>query len=162
MPSPNPPDEIARLIRVLDKVRERTLSALDSVDPESVLHPASGWRVKDVVMHIAAWDDEAAKALRAYCDGISYAIAGYTNEDAFNQAVYEQYRDQPFENIKAELDAARERFKAAIRALPADRLDGDMVYPWRGVGTARELPGLMATHEKQHADEIRRTSQPGE
>ena len=56
--------EVERLLGLLDETRIETRAALGRLADNPVVYPDSGWRVKDVLAHVAAWEDEAARSLR--------------------------------------------------------------------------------------------------
>jgi hypothetical protein len=153
--------EKARLIDDLDSARRRTLDILKDADENRIVHPASGWRVKDVVAHILIWEEEALAALRARQQGETYTIADFDSFEQYNARALERRRDAPFEQIKTELHAVREDMKTILRALPPDRFAGVMPYPWPWMGSLSDMMMIMAAHEREHADEIRRAKQAG-
>lgn len=142
------------LIQLLDDARQDTLAILKQVDPEQVVHLRSQWRVKDVVGHIALWEEEALTALLALRDGRIYTIADFVSFDAYNEVDYRRRRDQPFTSILDDLRTVRARLKATLWAVPPERFSGIMRYPWPWEGTLGELIETMAAHEREHAREI--------
>ena len=95
---------IEHLNHTYNKLRE----VLDSVDPTMVVHPESGWRVQDIVGHLAAWYKERTLALQAWQDGREYLIPNY-NTTSYNQQAYEARRRLSYPQIAAEFQAADER-----------------------------------------------------
>jgi hypothetical protein len=151
--------EKASLIDELDSARRRTLDILKDADENHIVHPATGWRVKDVVAHILIWEEEALAALRARQKGETYTIAGFDSFERYNERAFERWRDTPFEQIKTGLHDVREEMKVVLLALPPDRFAGSMVYPWPWMGSLSDLMAIMAAHECSHADEIRQEGQ---
>jgi hypothetical protein len=154
--------EKARLVGELDSARRRTLDILKDADGDHIVHPATGWRVKDVVAHILIWEEEALAALRARQKGETYTIAGFDSFESYNDRAFKRRRDAPFEQIKTELHDVREEMKTILLALPPERFAGSMVYPWPWTGSLSDMMAIMAAHERGHADEIRQATQAGE
>jgi hypothetical protein len=154
--------EKARLIDDLDDARRRTLAILQDADPDCIVHPDSGWRVKDMAAHILIWEVEALAALRARQKGGSYTIADFDGFDEFNERALARYRGLSLAQIKTELHTVREAIKTILLALPPDRFAGTMAYPWPWMGSLSDLMAIMAEHERQHADDIRQALQSGE
>jgi hypothetical protein len=146
--------EKVRLIRLLDSARLRTLTILEGIDGDRVVHQDTGWRVKDVVGHIVFWEEEALAALVALKEGTAYTIADFVSFDAYNQQDFRRRRNQPFLQIQDDLHAVRYRLKAALVALPPERFEGYMLFPWPQWGTLSHMIAIMAAHEYEHASEI--------
>lgn len=149
--------EKTRLIQLLQETHRETASALAEVDLGTVLHPDTGWRVRDIVAHLAAWEIEAAAALRAAQRGERHTIAEKTI-DAFNDRAYEQRKDLPVDQVYAEWEAAHADFVAALEETPPDLFEARITLPWRARGTVNLLIEGMALHEVDHRDEIARTA----
>ena len=93
----------ATLLADLDRSREAFLAALGEVDAALVTAPGvvGEWSVRDLVVHVAAWDDHGA-------DALSLAAAG---------------RGDEFDYSQTETDAMNERILAEGRATsPRDAL----------------------------------------
>jgi hypothetical protein len=143
------------LIQLLDDARQDTLATLKQIDPELVVHPHSHWRVKDVVGHLAFWEEEAMRSLLALRDSRIYTIAEFVSFDATNEEDYRRRRDQSFTSLLNDLRTVRERLKAALWAMPPGQFSGMMRFPWPWVGSLGELIETMAAHEREHLREIR-------
>lgn len=146
--------EKAHLIRLLDDARLRTLTVLEGIDGDCVVHPDTGWRAKDVVGHIVFWEEEALASLVALKEGTIYTIPDFVSFDAYNQQDYQRRRDQPFLQIQDDLRTVRDRLKAALVALPPERFQGYMLFPWPQGGTLSDMIAIMAAHEDEHVSEI--------
>ncbi|HVO68434.1 MAG TPA: DinB family protein [Aggregatilineaceae bacterium] len=146
--------EKARLIRLLDNTRLRTLTLLQGIDGDRVVHQDTGWRVKDVVRHIVFWEEEVLAALIALKENTTYIIGDFFSFDAYNHQDFQRRRDQPFLQIQDDLRTVRDRLKAALVALPPERFEGTMLFPWPQGGTLSDMMAIMAGHECEHVNEI--------
>jgi hypothetical protein len=144
---------------LLDRLAEShsTLQTLlEGINLELLVYSESDWRIRDILGHIATWDREVTKSLRAFLAEIEYVIPGlYGDETEFNeQAVIEQ-RELSTQQIIAEWEQAREDFKAAINEIPTERFPGDLLYPWGDErGSIAQLVEYMIEHDEEHRDEI--------
>lgn len=77
-------EEKTRLLELLTKTHSTILETVAGVDPELPVHGDSGWRIRDIVGHIATWDREVAKSLSALRVGQEYALADH-DEAAYNE-----------------------------------------------------------------------------
>ncbi len=90
-----------RLLDLLTETHSAIRSTLEGIDPEMHVYPDAGWRIRDIIGHIATWDRQVAKSIRAFQTGTEYSIHDL-DEDVFNaQAVLEQ-RELTTQQIFAE------------------------------------------------------------
>ena len=155
----------AQLLVGMDMRRQKNRELVESVNPERVVHPDSGWRVKDLIGHLTFWEEETLKSLHAFLQNTSYELplflqdeqVGFTNKevDAFNQADYEQRIDYTAERILTDWEAVREQLKDAVRAVPDDQFEnGTFDALWGRDITVTQLVKGMGWHEKIHMQDI--------
>jgi hypothetical protein len=153
-------NEKERLMQLLADSQSTTRDLIQGLDPDKRVHPPDGWRIREVIGHLAAWDHETAKSLRAYHDGSEYAIPDF-DEDAFNQDAISQQADLSSSQIEHEWEAARQDFIAAVAEIPQDLFPGDLLYPWGDErGSIAQLVRYMVEHDQEHRQEISETSKP--
>ena len=148
--------EKKRLIDSLTEAHLAVRATLDKVDLEIPVYKDSGWRVRDIVGHIATWDQEIANSLRAYQAGLEYLTPDLDEEEVdFNErAVLEQQKLSTQEILK-EFEMAYDEFKKAIQEIPDDRFPGDLLYPWGDErGDIATMVDYMIEHAIEHRDEI--------
>jgi Mycothiol maleylpyruvate isomerase N-terminal domain len=99
---------------------------VDSLPRDDVATPGyfvEGWSAKDLVAHIGSWLALAGAALERI------RFDTYRPEeidiDAMNERFYEAMKDVPFETVKAQGIAARNRMLQAWRALPEGNPEAD-------------------------------------
>jgi len=144
------------LLEKLSEAHSATRAILKGVDPEIRVYTDTDWRIRDILGHIATWDRQVAKSLRAFLAGTEYAIPDLDGDETkFNeQAVLEQ-RELSTPQIYEEWEQARDDFKEAIREIPSDQFPGDLLYPWGDErGSIAQLIGIMIDHDGEHRDEI--------
>lgn len=134
---------------LLAATQGETRRQLSPLDPEREVHTDERrWRVRDVIGHLAVWNGEAARSLRAYVDGGEYhcvpSEAGY---DEYNGPAAQERRAWSVAEVWAEYDRAHEELRLAIRSVPAEKWDGAMLYPWNERGTVHDLIEIMMHHE---------------
>jgi Mycothiol maleylpyruvate isomerase N-terminal domain len=79
---------------------------------------AEGWSAKDLLAHIGSWLALAGAALERIRFG-TY-VPEEIDIDAMNERFYEAMKDVPFETVKAQGNAARNRMLQAWRTLPEE------------------------------------------
>jgi hypothetical protein len=90
-----------------------------------------GWRVRDLVSHLARWNRIGAAAAQLIAAGKEplpedemrlRAFTGIADDvDAINEQQFKAWRDRPVAEAFAELDRAHSAFMDALRALPPSR-----------------------------------------
>jgi len=149
-------EENKRLIDLLSESQSVTLAALEGVDPEMRIYAESDWTIRDIIGHLATWDRQVTKSLRAYQEGSEYAIPDMgEGEDDFNQQAVKQQRALTAQQVFAEWDQARVNFKAAVQEIPLEQFPGDLLYPWGDEhGSIPKLVMYMVEHDAEHREEI--------
>jgi uncharacterized damage-inducible protein DinB len=114
------------------------------------------WRIRDILGHIATWDLEAARSLRAYRAGEVYLTPDFDEEeDDFNQQAVAEQRKLSTQELVAEWEQAHEEFKEAVQDIPDDHFPDDLLYPWGDErGTISYLVDYIVEHAVEHRDEI--------
>ncbi len=146
------------LLEELIETRSATRTLLEDVDPEMRVYTDPEWRIRDILGHIATWDRQGAKSLRAFIAGTEYFIPGIEEDESdYNeQAVLEQ-RTFSTQQIFVEWEQARDDLREAIREIPSDQFPGELLYPWGGErGSIAKLIDFLIDHENEHRDEIER------
>ncbi len=142
-------------LRQLDAHHQQSLQTLKSVDPEAVIYDESGWRVKDIIAHVATWDAETLRSFHALRRGSRYSIPNYVDADDYNAFVAHVRMDEPMERILADWEATRSWMKIIFNAMSEGDFDAEMTYPSGETGSARTLTQEIVEHEVLHLDHIR-------
>jgi hypothetical protein len=147
-------EEKSRLLELLIQTHFTTRKALEGVDLELPVYADSGWRIRDILGHIATWDRQVAKSLRAYRDGKDYAIPDH-DENAFNVQDILAQQELKTQQVFEEWGKAREEFKNAVEEISLDQFPGDVLYPWGDErGSIAFLVETMTEHDVEHQDDI--------
>jgi len=142
------------LLKLLTESHSGLRAATEGIDPEWRVHKDTGWRIRDIIGHIATWDRQVAKSLRAYQAGTEYSISNL-DEHAFNEQAVKEQRALTAQQVYVEWEQAREGFKDALKEIPLDLFPGDLLYPWGDErGSIAQLVEYMIDHDAEHRDEI--------
>lgn len=150
--------------RLLDGLAEAHFAVnalLENVDLEMPVHEDTGWRVRDIVGHIATWDREISKSLRAYQAGSEYLIPDLDEEEfEYNEKAVLDQKKLSSQQLLNEFEQAYNEFRKAIQEMPDDRFPGDMLYPWGDErGSIAKLVEYMIEHAVEHREEIAKAAQ---
>jgi hypothetical protein len=143
-----------RLLDLLSESYSATRAILEGADPEMQVYADSGWRIRDIIGHIAVWDRQSAKSIRAYQSGREYSILDLSEHD-FNQQSVLELKDLTSDEVFKESEQAREDFKESVEDLPPSQFSGDFLYPWGDErGSIALLVEYMVEHDAEHRQEI--------
>ncbi len=148
---------IDALIAKMERSRSRLNAALDKVAPQAEIYPS--WQVKQVLDHIAGWDQLVASSLRAYQNGETPAHS-VLNIDRFNAASVSARHDLTLAQSHQAYEAARQQVLDILRSLPEDMLDGRYQAPWGGNYSIAAIVRIFVSHEQEHAEQIEKILNP--
>jgi hypothetical protein len=146
--------EKSNFITRLDDSRKVTADALANSNPESVIYSAPGWRIKDIIAHLAGWEREVITSLNAYNTGREYHIPDFTNDDDYNDQLFQRNKDLPTDQIYTDWHQTRADFKTAILAVPAETFEGEIMCPWGLTSGITGIVNDMIGHEAEHLHDI--------
>ncbi|MBA3534235.1 MAG: DinB family protein [Ardenticatenales bacterium] len=146
--------EQKRLIDLLASARRETLAALGDVNDLAMVYAESGWRVKDVLGHLAAWEREVLASLQAYHEQDEYTLGPEYVLDAYNEATFERRKEYDPAQCRMDWGMVRRDLQFAVQEIAPDRLDGPVCYPWGAQGTVTDLIEEVIQHEAAHLKDI--------
>ena len=145
--------ESAQMAAMLTDVHADAVNILSGISGDMVAHEDSGWRAKDVLSNVVAWEAEMLRSLEAYRRGESYALAD-ADIQRFNEADYVRRKDQPYDALLAEWAGLRAQVAATSLTLTEAQLGDTMTYPWGDTGSVRDLLTDFAGHQAEHVNQI--------
>ena len=149
------------MLDLLEETRRATRSTLSQLDPARVVHDdVRAWRVRDVLGHLAVWNGEAARSLRAYAEGDEYTcVASETGYYDYNGPAADERKTWTLDEVWAEYEASHDQLRNAVRAIPANKWGGELLFPWNVRGSVEQLIQVMMRHETvDHCDLVIRAT----
>lgn len=145
-----------KLLENLDETHLGLKKTLKQTDLEIIVYEASGWRVRDIIGHIATWDQEVTRSINAYNKGSEYSIPDLDEAEVdYNERAVKQQQKLSSQQILDEWEQAYIEFRRAVREMPVDLFSGDMLYPWGSErGSVSRLVAYMLEHVEEHQNEI--------
>ncbi len=103
-------------------------SAVDSFSDMELEQPGvlEGWRVKDLLGHIAFWAQQAAENLQLMAAGRADEVRHPSDEkatDEWNEREWRVRRERPLSEVREEWLASFQGAMEALAALPSERLE---------------------------------------
>ena len=152
-------DSTALMTQLEDEYRT-TLELIETHDLETVVHTDSGWRIKDVIIHVSFHDILRWQMLNAHFKGVpnEVPLAWQLNnlpEDLHkrNQLIYEERHNYSNERVLNEYKKYREQINALYQNLTEDELQQEIKTDFGRVSLEKALEWTIG-HDKHHRAEI--------
>jgi uncharacterized damage-inducible protein DinB len=114
------------------------------------------WTIKDVLGHIASWEEISLEPLRRYVEGGPFEVEVIEDYLILNEELAARKRDIPLDGILDELDAIRQELVATVSELSAEQWEQRVLFPWGDEGAVAEMLDELYQHELEHVHVIRR------
>jgi hypothetical protein len=144
------------LLKRISRERDRLLATLDVLTEEEMARPGAcgEWSAKDVLAHIAAWEEECARAIGTLGKGEPWDV-DYDLE-AWNDQTYRQRRSLPLDQVRREFQGAHQTLLEAIGGLTEEQLaQNSDIRGWIANSTyahyQEHLLDLMSWKDKQRS-----------
>jgi hypothetical protein len=128
----------AGLLERIASERHSLAATLDGLSPEQMELPGviGRWSVKDILAHLAAWEE-------LFCGWYQAGLRGETPElpapgftwremDALNEQIYQQHGARLLVEVRAWFDASHQQFLALVAGIPEADLFSRPRYAWQG------------------------------
>jgi hypothetical protein len=140
----------------LDRGRQEADAALAGIDLLAVVHPDTGWTVKDLLAHIAVWEEEMTLGIEAFSQGGVHLLPREDILEPYNQRRQLEFAAMPVGEVIAYWRAVRERFSAAVQAVLVSQLDEPFPAPWNRLReySAADFVFIALAHEQEHIEQI--------
>ena len=112
------------------------------------------WTIKDVLGHIASWEEICLEPLRRYADGAPFEAVVVKDYSTLNDELAARKGDVPLDVILDELDAIRQELVATASRLSAEQWEQRVLFPWGDEGPVTEMLDELRQHELEHVHAI--------
>lgn len=135
----------AELLDTIQAAYDRLDATLANLSDEQMARTGGGggdeWTVKDALAHLTWWEHYTLRRLSGTPRLIQDGDGGTAILDDMNQRVYEENRHKSLPVVLTEFREAFRQIRAAVEALPDDRLADE------------DIQGLIAGNTYEHYDE---------
>lgn len=143
----------SELIQLPEESHAKIEQLVTQVDRDLEIYP--GWTIRGVLAHFTGWDDAVLVSLKSHAAGGVPTVVAERGPDAYNSATVTERETLSFEYIYQEWQTTHKQLKIAIRNLPPEKMDEEIVFPWGQTGNVEDLGiGLTTEHEVSHAKDI--------
>ncbi len=112
------------------------------------------WTIKDVLGHIASWEEICLEPLRRYADGDPFKAEVIKDYLILNEELAARKQDIPLDVILDELDAIRQKLVATASKLSAEQWEQRVLFPWGDEGAVAEMLDELYQHELEHVHAV--------
>jgi uncharacterized protein (TIGR03083 family) len=140
------------LIQALDEARQKMRAELPDLDPQMPIYP--GWTIKQLLAHLTGWDEATTAALHAHTVGNEPGTPAVRGINHYNAQSVVTREALSYDHIVKEWELARDQLKAALLAVPDEKIAEPLVFPWGPTGVIRNLVAIFVDHEIEHAKEL--------
>ncbi len=139
------------LLRQLDEMRDELWAILDDFDPARKIYP--GWTLCEFYTHIGGWEAMVYETLRDDSEGKTPRLYHFNNVDEANAHFIATRVSLPLADAKLECEINRFAIKVLLKAIPEDRYQEPIQFPW-GMETFFDFLRGAIDHERKHADDL--------
>ena len=143
----------AEMIKLFNQARDEVRALLPEIDVHMEIYP--GWTIKEVLAHLAGWDDATIMGLRAFIAGDVQPVPAGRGIDPYNTQTVAERSRLNYDQIVSEWVLVREQLMPLLDQLTEEKLAMKIVSPWGDTLTVAEIINVMTEHEQEHAHAIR-------
>ena len=141
-----------QLIKELDEARARMQALITEVDSSTEVYP--GWTVKELLAHVTGWDDLVINTLERHMNGMAPVLSVNRGLDFYNATTISEREELDFDHIVREYHATRQQLKEALRQIPPERFEEEIIVPWGPKAPLKSFIRVFSHHEIEHEKEI--------
>ena len=112
------------------------------------------WTIKELLAHLAGWDDATILALQAYSRGETPPLLAVRGINFYNAQTVAERANLDLAQITQEWEMVREQLLNVIADFPPEKLEEQILSPWGPMLTVAQLIQIMSEHEEEHAEAI--------
>jgi len=114
----------------------------------------AGWTIKELLAHLSGWDDAIIEALQAHGRGEPVGTTVSSGIDVYNAKTVHTREALSLEQVTKEWKATHELLFQALRELPDEKFNQQLVFPWGEPGTEAYLIEIFVEHDEKHASHL--------
>lgn len=151
-------DEAIQQLRAARKELQETIGGFTAED-FSRSKAVAKWTLKDVLAHIASWDEEMVRVLQTFTmpgDSIyTYAISDRNGFAAWNEEQVAARAERTVAEVVSEFEIARRDLIQVVEGLTDAVLNRSRMTSWGKAATGFELVMTQVDHDREHSEQIK-------
>lgn len=148
-------------VNKLRAARKDLLESLQGVSDDDKLRPnaVEKWTVKDLLSHMASWDEEVLRVVQAFAmqpePRFSYSISERNDFAVWNGEQVELRKNLTLEQAETEFRNARRDLIQVVEGLTDQVLMRPKMTSWGKMHSGFELLDEMVQHDAEHTRDLR-------
>jgi C_GCAxxG_C_C family probable redox protein len=133
----------------LAESRQVFLAAIDGLSEAQINQiPVEGtWTIKDLLAHIASWEEATLEPLRRFAAGGAFQPEAIPDHLAWNARQEQIWRARSLKEVTDDFARVRQELLAVTAQLTDEQWQQKLPAPWGGEGTLAEMLAGLAWHE---------------
>lgn len=155
-----PSERIEKIKQKLAEARQYLDAVLDAAEAHqdvTVFSDGQGWTVRNLAVHLADADRGNARQVMGIAAG-QEVIPPDFDLDRYNRRAIEKRAEMTYAEARASLAASRAELLAWLDTLDDTALDAEGRHASLNIMSVEKILGVMAWHERTHADDIARAA----
>lgn len=152
------PVEKETLLQDLKSTYQEALDTLSQIDPSIVVFDESGWTVRDLIDHVAMWEDEKVKGLEAFITDDVYLTPNFSTDklSEYNRQMRDARLQCSYEEVIEVWQSIRDRMIDVVENMTTHQFKSAMTPPWGGAETmcAAAVAQDAIRHQNEHMEQI--------
>ena len=151
------------LLEKLARNRDELLNAIAGVSEEQIatIPVAEAWTIKDVVGHIAYWEQVIHDHLReSLTEGKPHPASPDESDNAINAREAAQRQTWSWQRVRAEFENARRALMETVAQMRETEFELQVPNPWWGMTHLYSLAQMVEedalSHCREHTEQIRK------
>ncbi len=140
------------LLQEFEHVRNHMRTALASANPHLSIYPE--WTMRELLAHLAGWDDATIQALQALEAGQEPPLLAVRGINSYNAQSVAERRELDYAQIVKEWELVRDQLVKIFAGMPEERLAQRVVTPWGAIMPVASMIQVMIDHEEEHAEAV--------
>jgi uncharacterized damage-inducible protein DinB len=147
-------DPRPELVAQLQQARSEMIAHLDEIDKNRKIYPL--WTIREILAHIAGWDDAIIASLRAHIAGREPGTPASRGIDAYNAESVTTREGLDYDHIYREYLHTRDTLIDLVNTMPLEKAFQPFIMPWGAEGNLESLLKIFIHHEIEHAGDLRK------
>lgn len=142
------------ILQAYEQSRAAMTAHLKEIDKNRKIYPL--WTIREIIAHLSGWDDAAIGMLNALIKGEIPPTPAMRGAVVYNDETVSTREGLSYDHILREYSSTRERLLELIHSAPEEVFTQEAVLPWGDQATFERMAIFLASHELEHAEDVRK------
>ena len=142
------------VLQAYNQSRAAMTAHLDEIDKNRKIYPL--WTIREIIAHLSGWDDASIGMLSALIKGDTPHTPAARGAVVYNDETVSTREGLSYDHILREYASTRERLLDMVKTAPEELFTLKSVLPWGDEATFESMAKFLASHELEHAEDVRK------